>query len=182
MKEPNRQFKAKLYACGLHKSKTKGTPAVILVAKTKDGAEFKWTGWLSQNAKENTIKKLIELGFAGRTIIDLTDFGLSWPEPPLLDIEIEDDGYTKDGSTEWTSKWVIKWINLIGKGGGTGVQILDKQTAIQEFAGMNFGSEIMQIRQGMSGAGADYNNKDLGYNNQNQQDPANLFTADDIPF
>lgn len=185
MKQANLKLPAKLFACGVFKSKTKQTPGVILIAKTKDGQEYPWKGWLSSAAKENTIKKLIELGFTGSRVTDLgtQDFLQCFPNPPILDIEIEDNGYHSEKTGQWVSIMEVKWLNLYGQAPKFGDQPIPKERVLQEFQGMDFGAEIMQLRgqhgNAQNGGVTPPVNQAGGYQQQANQ---GQFTADDIPF
>lgn len=136
----------------LGKSKGKGTPYVKVVFNNY----IDWTGWITRDAMENTIKQLKIMGFTGQKWSDLK-------APNALNTEVE-FACTIDEVRQYNGKnyYSASWINNPSATGFTG-DFDDREMA--EFDAMDIRAYMPQSSNQQSSTG---------------NTPG--FTADDIPF
>ena len=96
-----------------------GTVGINLSFKNQEQEWIKWTGWLSEKAKDATILKLIEAGFIGESVHDVVDTSC-WVSKEFTLGGLEKDQYG------WTASWLTEGKKV------------DKEAVIQEFEGFDF--------------------------------------------
>lgn len=144
-----------LIAKGLYKAKVIGyalvetakglpSPAIkfeLIVGEAKE--HLTWYGSLNEGTARNiTGKALLVCGFSGTDISKMAEGPssgvLDMAKEVLLDVDIETD-------TNGKKRNRVQWINELG--GAAFQKAMTKATAVQKCAGLNFGADIMRLRQ-----------------------------------
>lgn len=150
------KHKAKVTGSFCGESSEKKTKFAGIEFTTESNETIFWTGYMTETefskadgsvstpAKE-TLKTLIEIGFIGSKISDLSS-----DDTEKIFNEIEDDIYIvveheeyvkKDGEIGTMPK--VKYVNI----GAGGPQRFTKEQAVKSFAGTNFDAELMKLRK-----------------------------------
>jgi len=134
---------------GTHKGKIVGCDAgvvgqnktpVVKIFFEVEGKKIPWTGWFSEKTNEKTgktyselvIEKLVELGFSGKCISEMSDPNKSAQQ--LFDCDFEWDleiDFQTDKNGEKTKYMEVRWINNPNKGFK-----FNHQDSVEAFAGM----------------------------------------------
>lgn len=142
----NGTYKGKIKDYGYTKSPKTGTVSVMVqfdIYEGDDLFQLVWNGYLSEKAKEKTIKTLVEvLGFKGTNGEEIAN-GIGsgvLNEDQEYDLVIENEEY----KGKFYPK--IKWINLQGQSGGK-IGKLSKAEVIQ--SGINITGDLLAMKQSM---------------------------------
>lgn len=177
-------YKAKVVGCFTGESSEKKTPfygidfeievegrqeSIYWIAYLTS-KEFTKDGKKTTLAKEN-IKTLAQLGFAGRSMSDLSDTSKSISElfNPVegIKVAIEHEEFTKDdGTTARAAK--VKWVNV-----GYGPSKFDHKQSVVKFKSLGLDGELMKLQKQMGTKKPEPTQ---------QAEPETDFTSDDIPF
>lgn len=117
-------YKATIIGNGLAESKEKKTPSIHLQLKAEFNLETKESVdktlyadlWLSDKAKDNTVKTLRDIGFEGTSIAELNT-------PCLVGYEVEITTYDEEYKGQMREK--VNFVNAVGSYEKRGVKPLD---------------------------------------------------------
>jgi hypothetical protein len=129
-----------IVSCGLGEQGDKKTPFIAIEFENKEGDTMTWQGWLSEGAKERTIKTLISLGFMGKSVADLAnpDKGISDLFGEIgapVSVVVEEEEY------EGKKRAKIAWVNI------GGIAKFDHQTAVAKVKDLSVDGDLMKYRK-----------------------------------
>lgn len=178
--------KVKVVGCFTGESAEKKTPYYGIEFETKDGESINWLAYLTDTSfmkggKETTMKKenmktLVQLGFCGRSLADLsnTEKKISelFNEVDGINILVEHEEYTNEETGEVKTAAKVKFVNV-----GYGPNKFDHKQAVVKFKSLGLDGELLKLQ------------KELGVKSTKKSEPkeeteseSTELSADDIPF
>jgi hypothetical protein len=169
-------------------SAEKKTPYYGVEFETVDGETIFWIAYLTDStfvkdgkettlAKEN-MKTLVKLGFAGRSLADLSDTNKDVEDlfnvVEGIKIVVEHEEFDKEDGTTGTSA-KVKFVNI-----GYGPAKFDHKQAVVKFKSLGLDGELLKLQKELGTNKGSSKKKD-----EKQEDTSGSdsdFTADDIPF
>lgn len=152
----------KIVGCGTGQSNNeKKTPYYTIEFENQEGDSIEAIQYLTENTKDRVLKTLVDIGFLGKRIADLSDpkksiKDLFGPTAEPISITVKEEQVLKDGTLQWKDdaktvpkmRQVVEWIN-VGEGGG--ISKFEHSQAVSVFASLTFDAEIQSLRKKAGG-------------------------------
>lgn len=127
-------------------SSKKGTPYVGINFLLEGNHEMETALYFTDNTSDRNLKVLLDLGFIGKRLSDLSDPSKTvddlFKSVADINVTIEHEHFDKNDGTTGV-KAVIKWINV----GSVGFDKVDHAKSVSIFAGLSFNGELMKMRK-----------------------------------